>query len=61
MATPQEFVLPCEKKGSSNLFFHFFHLLSMSAFLAEKQNRYDVYYPLDIQTSLISSQRKEYL
>ena len=61
MANAQDFVLPCEKnKGSLKSSFDFFHLLSMSAFLAEK-NRYGVYYSLDIQRSLILSQRNEYL
>ena len=35
----------------------FFHLVPMSVFLAEKQNRYDEYYSLDIQRSFIFSQR----
>ena len=62
MATPQEFVLPCEKnKGSLKSSSHVFHLVSMKAFLAEKQNRYGLYYSLDIQRSLIFSQRNEYL
>ena len=34
----------------------FFHLVPMSVFLAEKQNRYDGYYSLDIQRSFIFSQ-----
>ena len=52
MATPQKFVLPCENnKRSLKLFFLFFHLLSISVFLEEKQNRYGVYHSLDIQRS----------
>ena len=44
MATPQEFLLPCEKNNRSlKSFFHFFHLVSTSVFLAEKQNHYGVY------------------
>ena len=54
MATPQEFVLSCEKnKGPLKSCFHFLYFVSMRAFLAEKQNRYGAYYSLDIKRSLI--------
>ena len=62
MATPQKFALPSEKnKGSLKSSLQFFPFVSMSVFLAEKQNRYSVYYSLDIQRSLIFSQRNECL
>ena len=62
MATPQQFVLPCEKnKRSLKSSFYFFYLVLMSVSLGENQNRYGVYHSLDIKKPLLFSQRNEYL
>ena len=62
MATPQEFILSCEKnKGCLKSSFHFFSSCFNESVSCKKQSRYGVYYSLDIQTSLSFSQRSKFL